>query len=357
MSDIYPTGRGRPVHPAGARPGRHGPRDLPPGRQRPAPGRVAPARRHLPDLRQGRDDDRHAVGRRAGVLRVPARPRHLGPRLRGVGLDLAVRRERQAALEPRVGGPVEPLRGDDRAVRQGPLDRRRLARPLRRDRPRGLRARAAAQRPVRVPQHRRPEDVHLQGPRRRRPTSSPRSCPPEQLRLLFLRPRPNSAIEFDPEGTDAIPRLFDEFDKLAAATAGREVKGEPAGRPESIFRYSLLDPDAGRRGRGGRLPGRLQPPRPARPDPRRRPRRAGRGGEGQPAHRRARRTILDERVAAARALARRPTRRSAPGSTVRRDGLPAEADALERRPAGLPGWRWPTPSRRPDRRPATPGRR
>jgi lysyl-tRNA synthetase class I len=68
--------------------------------------------------------------------------------------------------------------------------------------------------------------------------------PPEQLRLLFLRPRPNHAIEFDPEGTDAIPRLFDEFDRLAAATAGREVKGDlPAGY-ESMLRYSLLHPDA-----------------------------------------------------------------------------------------------------------------
>ncbi len=68
--------------------------------------------------------------------------------------------------------------------------------------------------------------------------------PPEQLRLLFLRPRPNQAIEFDPEGTDAIPRLFDEFDRLADATAGREVKGElPAGH-EHVFRYSLLDPHA-----------------------------------------------------------------------------------------------------------------
>ncbi|HKB29176.1 MAG TPA: lysine--tRNA ligase [Candidatus Limnocylindrales bacterium] len=68
--------------------------------------------------------------------------------------------------------------------------------------------------------------------------------PAEQLRLLFLRPRPNTAIEFDPEGTDAIPRLFDEFDRLAAATAGREVKGElPAGF-ESVFRYSLVDPAA-----------------------------------------------------------------------------------------------------------------
>jgi lysyl-tRNA synthetase class 1 len=68
--------------------------------------------------------------------------------------------------------------------------------------------------------------------------------PPEQLRLLFLRPRPQSAIEFDPEGTDAIPRLFDEFDRLAAATAGREVKGSLPPSPESVFRYSLKAPDA-----------------------------------------------------------------------------------------------------------------
>ena len=68
--------------------------------------------------------------------------------------------------------------------------------------------------------------------------------PPEQLRFLFLRPRPNQAIEFDPEGTDAIPRLFDESDRFAAATAGREVRGElPAGF-EATFRYSLVDPAA-----------------------------------------------------------------------------------------------------------------
>jgi lysyl-tRNA synthetase class 1 len=68
--------------------------------------------------------------------------------------------------------------------------------------------------------------------------------PPEQLRFLFLRPRPNQAIEFDPDGTDAIPRLFDEFDKFAAATAGREVKGELPPGHEATFRYSLLDPNA-----------------------------------------------------------------------------------------------------------------
>ena len=68
--------------------------------------------------------------------------------------------------------------------------------------------------------------------------------PPEQLRFLFLRPRPNQAIEFDPDGTDAVPRLFDEFDKFAAATAGREVKGELPPGYEATFRYSLLDPNA-----------------------------------------------------------------------------------------------------------------
>jgi lysyl-tRNA synthetase class 1 len=68
--------------------------------------------------------------------------------------------------------------------------------------------------------------------------------PPEQLRLLFLRPRPNTSIEFEPDGTDAVPRLFDEFDRLAAATAGKSVKGELPPGYEAVFRYSLLDPAA-----------------------------------------------------------------------------------------------------------------
>jgi lysyl-tRNA synthetase, class I len=68
--------------------------------------------------------------------------------------------------------------------------------------------------------------------------------PPEQLRFLFLRPRPNQAIEFDPDGTDAVPRLFDEFDRFGAATAGRDVKGELPPGYDATFRYSLLDPAA-----------------------------------------------------------------------------------------------------------------
>ena len=71
--------------------------------------------------------------------------------------------------------------------------------------------------------------------------------PPEQLRFLFLRPRPNQAIEFDPEGTDAIPRLFDEFDRLGAAVAGRDVKGELP--PGFERRLPLLPARPGRRRR------------------------------------------------------------------------------------------------------------
>ena len=66
------------VHPAGARPGRARARDLPARGQRPASRHVAPGRRHLPELRQGRHDDRDRLGRRAGLLRVPGRPRDLG---------------------------------------------------------------------------------------------------------------------------------------------------------------------------------------------------------------------------------------------------------------------------------------
>ena len=65
--------------------------------------------------------------------------------------------------------------------------------------------------------------------------------PPEQLRFLFLRPRPSQVIDFDPEG-DTIPRLFDEFDRIAAATAGREVKGELPADHDRLFAYSLLGP-------------------------------------------------------------------------------------------------------------------
>lgn len=68
--------------------------------------------------------------------------------------------------------------------------------------------------------------------------------PPEQLRLLMVRPRPNHAIEFDPIGTDAIPRLFDESDRIAAATAGIAVKGDLPPDHDRVFAASLVDPEA-----------------------------------------------------------------------------------------------------------------
>ncbi len=68
--------------------------------------------------------------------------------------------------------------------------------------------------------------------------------PPELVRFLMLRHRPQATIEFDPAGTDAVPRLFDEFDRVAAATAGREVKGELPPDHERLFALSLVDPAA-----------------------------------------------------------------------------------------------------------------
>ncbi len=151
--------------------------------------------------------------------------------------------------------------------------------------------------------------------------------PPEQLRFLFVRPRPNQAIEFDPDGSDAIPRLFDEFDRFAAATAGREVKGEISPGYEATFRYSLLDPNADLVGEAAafrpafshlallvQIPGvdlaaRVE---------------AEKGSPLTPRERES----LDERVAAARAWleAYAPQRARL---AVHHDALPAEAAALE----------------------------
>jgi len=67
--------------------------------------------------------------------------------------------------------------------------------------------------------------------------------PPTLLRFLFLRHRPNKAIDFDPSG-DTIPRLFDEFDRIADAVAGGQPRGELPPDPERIFALSLADSSA-----------------------------------------------------------------------------------------------------------------
>ena len=67
--------------------------------------------------------------------------------------------------------------------------------------------------------------------------------PPELLRFLSLRYRPNHAIDFDPAG-DTIPRLFEEYDRIADAAAGRQVRGELPPDPERIFAMSLVEAGA-----------------------------------------------------------------------------------------------------------------
>ena len=151
--------------------------------------------------------------------------------------------------------------------------------------------------------------------------------PPEQLRFFFLRPKPNQAVDFDPDGTDAIPRLFDEFDRFAAATAGREVRGEIAPGYEGTFKYSLLDPGAdvaaeaaAFRPAFAHLALLLQVPN---VDIRARVE----AEKGSPLTEREDQ-ILDERVRAAKAWLETYAPERA-RLTVRRDGLPEEAGALD----------------------------
>ena len=245
------------------------------------PDHWLPRRRHLPQLRQGRDDDRLRLGRRDGERsRASPTSSQWATGCGWTGRVSPFGGDGEAALEPRVGGAVEPVRRDDRAQRQGPRHGRRVARPH------NAIAREVFERepPLNFPY----EFLNIGG--KKMSTSKGRGAaahtigsviPPEQLRFLFVRQRPESALDFDPEGTDAIPRLFDEFDRLAAATAGREVKGELPSRPRVDL--PLLAPRSrrGRRGRGRRVPAGVRPPRAARPGPGHRRPGAGRGGEGR----------------------------------------------------------------------------
>ena len=163
--------------------------------------------------------------------------------LRLVGLGVAVRWAREAALELEwaaqwslFGVTIEPC-GKDLATAGGSRDRSdAVSREVFEREP-----------PINVPY----EFLNVGG--RKMSTSKGRGTaahrivevlPPEPLRTLMIRSRPNTAIDFEPEGTDAVPRLFDEFDRLGSAVAGREVKGELPPGFASIFRYALRDPGA-----------------------------------------------------------------------------------------------------------------
>jgi lysyl-tRNA synthetase class 1 len=76
--------------------------------------------------------------------------------------------------------------------------------------------------------------------------------PPTIVRFLFLRHRPNKAIDFDPSG-DTIPRLFDEFDRIADAVAGKPGRGELPPDPDRIFAMSLADASADAKVEAGRF--------------------------------------------------------------------------------------------------------
>ena len=258
----------------------------------------------------------------------------VGDRLRPLRLDFTVRRAGEAALEPRVGRPVVAVRRDDRAVRQGPLDRGRVARPLRRDRPRGLRARAAAQRPLRVHQHRRQEDVDVQGTRRGRPRDRRRDQAGAAPVLL-------PPTEAEPRG-----RLRSDRDRCRAPALrrvrplrGRHGRQGGPGRDRARLREHVpvlaARPGCGRRCRGRSVPAcvraisrcSLQVPN---VDVRERVE----AEKGSPLDE-AEAKILDERIDAARGwLASYAPERAL--HVVRRDALPDAAADLDDEPAAVP---------------------
>ena len=190
---------------------------------------------------------------------LPARLRDVGEGLRHDRADLAVRRYREAAVEPRVGRAVVAVRRDHRAVRQGPLDRRRVARPVRRDRPRGLRARAAAQRRVRVPQHRRHARCRPRRAGERRPTRSPRSSRRSSCASCSCgraRTRPSNSIPRGPTrspGCSTSPTGSRR--RRPGARSGASCR--PGSRPRSATRCRSC---CRRCRRGGRLPAGLLAP-------------------------------------------------------------------------------------------------
>ena len=299
-------------------------------------------------------DDRDGLGRPDGRRRVPPGPRRLGDRLRLDRPRLAVRRQRQAALEPRVGGAVAPVRRHDRAQRQGPRDGRRVARPIGRHRARGLRVRAAAQLPVRVPQHRRQEDVDVEGTGRGRP-------PVHRDRAAGA-----DALPVRPAATGERHRLRPRGHRRGPAPvrrvrpARRRHRGPRGqGRGPVGLRLDLpllaARPGCGRGAGRGRVPPRVRAPRAPRPGARRRRRGAGRGGEGLAADRRRGGGVRGPRSPPSAAGSRR-TPPSVRGSRSAGTRCRSRSTSCARSSAGSCA-RWPRPPTATRRRPASSGRR
>ena len=246
MSDIYPTGEMDPLHPDRARPGGDGPRHLPPRRERPAPRRLAPAPGRLRELRQDRDDDRRPTGTASGSC-YECRPNlvtwatgcgHSGWVSPFGGRAKLPWNLEWAAQWSLFGVTIEPC-GKDLSTAGGSRDRSdAIAREVFEREP-----------PLNVPY----EFINIGG--KKMSTSKGRGAaaheivdviPPEQLRFFFLRPQPNHAVDFDPIGNDAMPRLFDEFDRVRRRDGGQARSGAScrrASRARSATRCSTANAD------------------------------------------------------------------------------------------------------------------
>ena len=181
--------------------------------------------------------------------------------------------------------------------------------------------------------------------------------PPEQLRFLFLRPRPNQAIEFDPDGHRRDPA---PVRRVRPARRGRRRAARSrascrrASRRSSATRCSTRTPTSTPR-----------PPRSGRPSPTSRcssRSRASTSGARWRRRRGARSTtreqaILDERARGRAGLARRLRARSGRGSRVQRRRCRRGCGRARRRRSAPSSARSPSDAAAGDgRATATPGR-
>ena len=186
------------------------------------------------------------------VLHLPRRPRHVGQRLRPRRPGSALRWPRQDGLERRLGRPLGIGRRDDRGLRQGPRHRRRFTRSRGRDQPARLRARAAPQHPVRVPEHRRAQDEHVEGSRCRGTRSR---CAPatDDLALpvpaLSAQPRDQLRSEWR-LGTASLRRVRPHRRRGRGQAPARRAAARPGAHLRAVIARRCRRPD----GRGRALP-------------------------------------------------------------------------------------------------------
>ena len=358
MSEIYPTGAMDPYIRTALDRADRGPRDLSPGGQRPAPRRVAPAPGGLRGCGKVGTTIVTRLGRRAGPLRVPARPRDLGPRLRARRLDLARSAGRGklrwnlewAAQWSLFGVTIEPC-GKDLATAGGSRDRSdAIAREVFEREP-----------PLNVPY----EFLNIGG--RKMSTSKGRGAaahrivevvPPEQLRLLFLRPRPQSARSSSTRRGPTRSRACSTSSTSSpprppAARSGASCRRRRSGlratprwppTPAVAAEAAAYRPPFAHLALLAQVPAWTGPAR-------------SRAEKGQPLDRSRSARSLDERARRRPGLARGLRARTRPRRRPVADALPAVVGRARRRSSGASSARSPTPrDRAAASRAATPGR-